>query len=247
MTVGIACSAISVAASGCGVLRAVWCVLTVNQTLRKSSVSRVIKAAGTRGMMADFFLQIEIPPDTDPEPPRLNAPPSPPRRARTHSPFDPFGGHNPWAHGEPEDDDERDPFGFGAGSPGFAHRTYRSPDGRFTFSSTTFGGAGPGGGGGAGGAAAAAGSRSSPGMGGDFGDPLLPMVNRLNTIFGGLADTYREQAPSQRREPAFPDDVPDPDERAPDEPHEFGPRSRLFPRDADRAQPMAPPIGTLGE
>lgn len=83
-------------------------------------------------------------------------------------------------------------------------------------------------------------------MGGELGgDPLMPMVNRLNTIFGGLADTYREQAPARRPE-AF-HDVPDPEERAPDEPDEFGPRGRLFPRDANRAQQMAPPVGTLGE
>lgn len=87
---------------------------------------------------------------------------------------------------------------------------------------------------------------------GEFGgDPLVPMVNRLNTIFGGLADTYREQGreygrPSQHP-PTPQHDVPDPDERAPDEPHEFGPTGRLFPRDADGPQPMAPPLGTLGE
>lgn len=182
-------------------------------------------------------VQIEIPPDTDPEPPGLNTPPSPPRPAGLHSPFNPFVGHNPWAHGEPEehDDDDHDPFGFGSG-PGFAHRAYRSPDGRFTFSSTTFGGRGGRGFGGP--------PRPSPGMGEFGGDPLVPMVNRLNTIFGGLADTYREQG---RPSEAGHHDVPDPDERAPDEPHDFGPTGRLFPRDADGPQPMAPPLGTLGE
>lgn len=188
-------------------------------------------------------LQIEIPPDTE-ERPRRPTPPTSPRGE--FPPINPFANHNPWAH-EDEDEDHIHGFGFRS-SPGFAHRAYRSPDGRFTFTSTTYNGGGSFGGGG--------GFRRSAGPGiSEFGDPLMPMVRQLDTIFHGLADTYRQQGQRQRREStrqagaARPqhDDFPDPEERAPGEPNDFEPTSGLFPRNADRAQPMAPPLGTLGE
>lgn len=80
----------------------------------------------------------------------------------------------------------------------------------------------------------------------------MPMVRRLDTIFHGLADTYRQQGRETRQEQNMRnyDDFPDPDEQAPDEPyepHEFGPTGRLFPRDANGPQPPAAPLGTLGE
>lgn len=86
----------------------------------------------------------------------------------------------------------------------------------------------------------------------EFGDPLMPMVRRLDTIFHGLADTYRQQGRETRQEQNARnyDDFPDPDEQAPDEPfepHEFGPTGRLFPRNANGPQPPAAPLGTLGE
>lgn len=88
----------------------------------------------------------------------------------------------------------------------------------------------------------------------------MPMVRRLDTIFHGLADTYRQQGQGQGQSldressrqagatSALPqhDDFSDPEERAPGEPDDFGP-PRLFPRNADGPQPMAPPLGTLGE
>lgn len=88
----------------------------------------------------------------------------------------------------------------------------------------------------------------------------MPMVRRLDTIFHGLADTYRQQGQGQGQSlgqessrqaadmSARPqrDGFPDPEERAPGEPDDFGP-PRLFLRNADGPQPMAPPLGTLGE
>lgn len=72
------------------------------------------------------------------------------------------------------------------------------------------------------------------------------MVRSLDTIFHGLADTYRHQGRrGSQGEPgqgAFAQDDPD-REREPD----YGPGRRLYPRDANGPQPMAPPFGTLGE
>lgn len=201
---------------------------------------------------SDFTEIIEIPPDTEEPPRHATPPPASPHRERTFPPVNPFANHNPWTH---DDEDDYDTHGFGS-SPGFAHRAYRSPDGRFTFSSTTFNGSGGfSSGGGFGGPPRSAGYGTD-----EFGDPLMPMVRRLDTIFHGLADTYRQQGQGQGQSldressrqagatSALPqhDDFSDPEERAPGEPDDFGP-PRLFPRNADGPQPMAPPLGTLGD
>lgn len=92
----------------------------------------------------------------------------------------------------------------------------------------------------------------------EFGDPWMPMVRHFDSIFHGLADTrqqgrresrqadpVRQRPWQQQQQQLF--DSPDPEERAPDGPHEFGPTGRLSPRNADGPQPPGAPLGTLGE
>lgn len=145
--------------------------------------------------------------------------------------MNPWADHNPWAHQEDEGDDD-------TGGNIFRHRTYRSPDGRLTFSSTTFGGGFS--------------DRAAGPPRGISGDPLMPMVRSLDTIFHGLADTYRHQGrrESQSEDP-WGGGVYRHDEHEHDQERErdqqYGPGRRLYPRDANAPQPLAPPLGTLGE
>lgn len=84
------------------------------------------------------------------------------------------------------------------------------------------------------------------------------MVRHFDSIFRGLADTRQQgrresrqadpvRQPPWQQQQQSPFDYPDPEERAPDEPHEFGSTGRLFPRNADGPQPPGAPLGTLGE
>lgn len=73
-----------------------------------------------------FLLQIEIPPES----PQPEPEPEPQSQG-----FNPWADHNPWAPEESVSSGWME-----SGSPGYSHRSYRSPDGRFTFSSTTIGG-----------------------------------------------------------------------------------------------------------
>lgn len=181
-----------------------------------------------RANSANFssVLQIEIPPDTAPDPPEEDPSIPPHERTRPRPPLNPWADHNPWAHEEPEPD-------FFGGGNGFRHRTYRSPDGRFTFSSTTFGSGFP--------------DRPAGPPRGVPGDPLMPMVRSLDTIFHGLADTYRNQGrrDSEQDDPWQNFQGQEGHDREREE--TFGPGRRLYPRDANAPQPMAPPFGTLGE
>lgn len=74
------------------------------------------------------------------------------------------------------------------------------------------------------------------------------MLESLNTIFRGLAEPYDPHNPHGSRSPGLDDPFMahssnwhhgDPDDPAEPE--------GLFPRDADRAQPTAPPVGSLAE
>lgn len=179
---------------------------------------------------SDFTEIIEIPPDTTPYPPLQDSPRLSPGDS-SRSPPHPLAGHNPWA-------DDYEDTGPRRGR-GFTQRTYRSPDGRFTFMSTTFSNDN--------------GQQSPNPYGqdeGHFNDPLMPMVRTLDTIFHGLADTYQQQGRRLSRqeragEPGATsrDEFDDPEEVAPgSRPEE---RERLFPRDADGPQPMGHPLGTL--
>ncbi|RJE17698.1 RING finger domain protein [Aspergillus sclerotialis] len=174
---------------------------------------------------SDFTEIIEIPPDTAPDPSHEDPSIPPHERTRPRPPLNPWADHNPWAHEEPDD--------FFGGGNGFRHRTYRSPDGRFTFSSTTFGTGFP--------------ERPAGPPRGVPGDPLMPMVRSLDTIFHGLADTYRNQG---RRDPQQGDpwqNFHGQEDHDREREEAFGPGRRLYPRDANAPQPMAPPFGTLGD
>ncbi|KAF7125648.1 hypothetical protein CNMCM5793_001887 [Aspergillus hiratsukae] len=179
---------------------------------------------------SDFTEIIEIPPDTeDPS----SRPTSPPREENNQPNVNPWADHNPWAN-------EEDHFGDNiAWRPGYSRRTYRSPDGRFTFTTTTttLGGGG---------------LRVGRSMGQRQMqiDPLMPMVRSLDTIFHGLADTYRQgqnNQPQDRRATGPPYETDAEEHRARSESPEFRATGRLFPRDADGPQPMAPPLNTLGD
>lgn len=115
------------------------------------------------------------------------------------------------------------------GPTDYAYRTYRSPDGRFTFSSTTINGGG------------GYSSRQST----TNGNPILPMMlQSFNTLLRELSDIH--DPPTHRRSPGLDD---------PFDPHtpgwfgmdrHAGPEG-LHPRNPDRAQSMSPPVGSLAE
>ncbi|THC92049.1 hypothetical protein EYZ11_008487 [Aspergillus tanneri] len=172
-------------------------------------------------------LQIEIPPDPD-------APDHPP----DHPPDPP---HNPWAHHNPWDQDGEDDQTYDDDPSGFTHHTYRSPDGRFTFSSTTYSHGLP------------RRRQSSHPQGNMPIDPLMPMVRGLDTIFHGLANTY-QQTSALRPGQESSGTQPRSDQRAPgvtlDGSFDFDMQHEpegLHPRDADGPQPMATPLRTLGD
>lgn len=71
----------------------------------------------------------------------------------------------------------------------------------------------------------------------------MPMMRSLETIFNGLAETRRNQDRTETPR----QDSTEPDERPRDMPPEFGATGRLFPRDTNGPQNMAPPLSTLGE
>ncbi|KAE8352529.1 hypothetical protein BDV28DRAFT_124255 [Aspergillus coremiiformis] len=196
---------------------------------------------------SEFTEIIEIPPDTDVPDPPTSVP-----QERPHSPTDPWSDHDPWGH----PDSDRDTPDWDSGN-GFRHHTYRSPDGRFTVSSTTYThGFSP---------------RRSSGQQMPM-DPLIPMVRGLDTIFHGLADTYRQTDHRQadgrdlpqglgrgdglRQEPgrgsgprvlrgSFDLDINPRNDRGMGS--EFHTAGGLQPRDADNPQPMVTPLRTLGD
>lgn len=115
------------------------------------------------------------------------------------------------------------------GPTDYAHRTYRSPDGRFTFSSTTINGGG------------GYSSRQST----TNGNPILPMMlQSFDTLLREMSDIH--DTPPRRRSPGLDD---------PFDPHTpgwFGMDSHadldgLHPRNPDRPQSISPPVGSLAE
>lgn len=201
--------------------------------------------------------QIEIPPDTEaPDPPEE----APQERS---SPGNPFANHNPWANTSrdaPEDSFFSDLGGIGGArrwpESGLNRHTYRSPDGRFTFTTSYHTGI-P--------------RRQSTDPQGNP-DPLMPVVRGLDSIFHGLANTYQQTDPQRLRsqqgpQPWGPGHGHDGDaphgpgqRRAPgamdDGSFDFGLRygggsdfhdDGLHPRDADGPQPMNTPLRSLGE
>lgn len=132
--------------------------------------------------------------------------------------------------------------------PSYSHHTYRSPDGRFSFSSSTVRGSFPprqsaGGGGGAG--------------AGAYSNPMIPMLQTLQTILGDISDSHdndhhnhnyhTEQQygnRSPRPEQSSRRYSPEADPTGIDQYTEF---EGLYPRDSDRPQRMSPPVENLAE
>ncbi|KAJ5387528.1 hypothetical protein N7509_010069 [Penicillium cosmopolitanum] len=109
------------------------------------------------------------------------APPERERDAFPRASINPFTDHNPWAQDQESPPHPGsaayDPMDFAF--PGYSHHTYRSPDGRFSFSSSTIRGSfpprqGAGGGGGA----------------GAYSNPMIPMLQTLQTILGDISDAH---------------------------------------------------------
>lgn len=135
-------------------------------------------------------------------------------------PQNPFFNHNPWAE---TNNDE--PQRFGA-SPRISRQSYRSPDGRITFTSTTF----------------------TTGMGGRVGSPSSPdaqgadpLFRAVGSIFQGLAGAYNTQ---NRNGP--PPDREDPWE-TPGATRGANFPGGLWPRDTDNPQPPVVPLASLDD
>ncbi|KAH8427462.1 putative RING finger domain protein [Aspergillus melleus] len=219
---------------------------------------------------SEFTEIIEIPPDTEAPDPPEEAP-----EDRFTPPVNPFANHNPWASTGVDDFQDRFAGGNrGTGNNsgnGFSHHTYRSPDGRFTFSSTTYSSGHPR-------------RRSTDPQGNMQNDPLMPMMRRLDTVFNRLyqqTDPHRPAGQQPWGEPRRPwqqhnedsnehgfggwGQGPEPaglegQRRAPgaayDGSFDYGLRygggsdfhnDGLHPRDADGPQPMATPLRSLGD
>ncbi|BDD60886.1 hypothetical protein MAP00_005976 [Monascus purpureus] len=171
---------------------------------------------------SDFTEIIEIPPDTTPEPSSHVDRPS-------RVGINPWEDQNPWAEEGPADTDRF------LGGPGFSRHTYRSPDGRFTFSTTTYSGGFPGG---------FLGQPTSPG-GPLPEDPLMPVMRSLDTIFNGLANTYRQQGGGETR--AASEGPQNQGDESREGTPAFAATGRLFPRDAEGPQPMNRSVDSLND
>ncbi|KAJ6096500.1 RING finger domain protein [Penicillium sp. IBT 16267x] len=157
-------------------------------------------------------LQIEIPPD--------NASPEP-HIERDSPPTNPWETHNPW----PQEDLPR-AYGFmgssSPSSPRYSQHTYRSPDGRFVFSSTSVRGG-----------FSTRQANAQP-------NPTVPMIfEGLDSIFQTLANTgHNQRAP---RGAAAMDHF----DSEPHGIHEYDDPPESFPREPDAPQPTAHPVGLV--
>ncbi|KAI9371291.1 hypothetical protein BJX61DRAFT_38213 [Aspergillus egyptiacus] len=177
---------------------------------------------------APLTSQIEIPPDTDPEP-QPSSHPDPPETFpghRSHSPpaVNPWADHDPWRHMHDDYDDDDNA---GWGSPRVSQRTYQSPSGNFMFHSTIRTHGLP--------------PRRPSGAGGEDSFML-----GLNSFFSSITELNRERA--ARAQPRSPGHDHNHDDSMPGHPPPFHhPGGGLFPRDADGPQPMASPLRSLGD
>lgn len=134
--------------------------------------------------------------------------------------------HNPW-----RDAEETEIHEFSNGGE-MTHRHYRSPDGRFTFTSTTYtsGGRSP--------------RTRSPHGGGVPEEPLLSVLQSFNTIYQGLMDPSNLGRRDTRQ--AGGDSGWGSESRGRgDDP--FTAFEGLWPRDANHPQPMAHPLASINE
>lgn len=178
--------------------------------------------------------QIEIPPDTDPEPePSHPDPPEsfPGHRSPSPPQVNPWTDHNPWVRMEHGRDNGMHGWD---GGPGYRYsqRTYRSPGGNLQFSFS----------------AHSMPPRRVPGAQRGMGSG--PAMDGLDSFFRSISELNRETAEINRERaarahgPRSPfDDMYGPGNRTS---HEH-PHPGLFPRDADGPQPMDSPLRSLSE
>ena len=156
-------------------------------------------------------LQIEIPPDDSPPEPYIE---------HDSPPANPWESHNPW----PQEDLPR-AYGFmdatSPGSPRYSQHTYRSPDGRFVFSSTSVRGG------------------FSSRQANPQPDPAVPMLfEGLGSIFQTLTNTAYNQRAPRGASAMDPFDTDHGIEEYDDPPEHF-------PREPDAPQPTAQPLGLV--
>ncbi|KAI1834324.1 hypothetical protein DTO006G1_446 [Penicillium roqueforti] len=161
---------------------------------------------------SEFTEIIEIPPEISPEG-------SPSRRADSVSPsrVSPWLDHNPWEHDTQE---QQGPGFFGRATPPFSSlRTYRSPDGRFSFSSATLETGRP------------SGQRNNG------PNPVVPMMmHGFDTIFQNLMEPNARGYRGFGEDPFHPQSSTAPDWLEDD--HLTGHHPGLSPRNADAPQPV---------
>ncbi|KAJ5584413.1 uncharacterized protein N7459_004213 [Penicillium hispanicum] len=173
---------------------------------------------------SDFTEIVEIPPETpSSRPPGLEAEPQSPH-------VNPWADHNPW---EREETGAPRTFGFmdsRSSRSAYAHHTYRSPDGRFTFSSTTIGGG------------------LSPRQGPAHPNPMVPMMlQNLDTIFQGLSESYDPQRQRGAGEDPFHPHSPGWQEHDFPGIDEHAPREGVHPRNTNVPPPVEPAVGSLAD
>ncbi|KAJ5959697.1 uncharacterized protein N7479_006847 [Penicillium vulpinum] len=160
---------------------------------------------------SEFTEIIEIPPEQASED-------SPSHRANSSSPsrVNPWIDHNPW---EQDTQEQQGPGLFGSGTPPYTFsRTYRSPDGRFSFSSTTVD------------------SRFPSGQRNDGPNPMVPMMMQsFDTLLQNLMEPNPRGYRGFGEDPFHPQSSTSPDWLEDD--HLTGHHPGLSPRNADAPQP----------
>ncbi|KAK2758242.1 hypothetical protein FQN54_004087 [Arachnomyces sp. PD_36] len=150
-----------------------------------------------------------------------------------------FGNHHPWRDMPDENDDENNQD---LGQGGFTQTNFRSRDGRFSFTSRTYRGS--------------SGTSPRQRLPHDHPpDPLLPLLNNFETIFHGIANTYTHQGSRMGQRTAGPSPFGAPPQTGPAESNPTGnggrntftATGRLWPRDANNAQPDAQPLGGMDD
>ncbi|KAE8555640.1 hypothetical protein TMatcc_002903 [Talaromyces marneffei ATCC 18224] len=157
-----------------------------------------------------------FPSSLSPRPPQS---PQSPRSAR-YDAENPFFNHNPWAE---TNDDEPQRFG---SPPRVSRHQYRSPDGRITFTSTTFT-TGMGGR-----------VRSPPSPDPYGGEPLLRTVGSIFQELTGVYNTQNRNGPPPDREDPW---------ETPGTTRGANLHGGLWPRDTDSPQPPTVPLASLND
>lgn len=182
-------------------------------------------------------MQIEDPPPGSQQGPSFGEPDVHQYRPGHESARSIFGTHNPWRNHrvENEDDDENNQD---LGEGGFIQTRFQSRDGTFSFTTTRVGS-----------------PRARAAHEGPPADPIAPLLRNLDTIFHGIANTYTHQGPGAGQMNPGPFGATPPQQTGPAEStptgnggrNTFTATGRLWPRDANNAQPDAQPLGGMDE